>query len=202
MYLVVVYKVEWEDKDLNTYLYFYDCGHKLCSSSNKQDVYYNRVLCENDECPHISNIIGDNLILTKSDNSWIYNYISDEIVNNTYINYRHIGNNLFIVTDNTDSQGIIDLSGKEIVSPKYEYLDDYKDGFISYRNNNLYGIDTIDDRYQVPNKYEDIVLINDKIFAGRKQNLYHLYSYNKYYKLIKFLLLFLLLQLQSFLLLN
>ena len=178
LYLVIIYKVEWEDKDLNTYLYFYDCGHKLCSSSNTQDDYYSKVLCEDDNCPHISNIIGNNLILTKGNNSWIYNYMSDQIVNNTYINYRYIGNDMFIVTDNTNTQGIIDISGKEIVSPKYEHLDNYKDGFISYEENGLFGIDTIDEKYQVPNNYEDIVLINDKIFAGRKENLYHLYSYN------------------------
>jgi hypothetical protein len=178
LYLVVVYKVEWEDKDLNTYLYFYDCGHKLCSSSNVQEDYYNKVLCEEDICPHISNIIGNNLILTKQNNSWIYNYITDKIVNNTYKNYRYIDNDMFIVTDINDNEGIIDLSGKEIITPKYEYLDDYKSGFISYKKDGLFGIDTIDEKYKISNNYEDIVLINDKIFAGRKENRYHLYSYN------------------------
>lgn len=178
LYLVIVYKVEWEDKDLNTYLYFYDCSHKLCSSSKKQDDYYNKILCEDDVCPHITDIIGNNLILTSENTSWIYNYISDEIINNSYINYRYIGHDLFVVTDNTNNQGVIELSGKEIVPLKYEYIENYYDGFISYKKDNLFGIDTLDDKYRVPNDYEDIVLINNKIFAGRKENVYHLYSYN------------------------
>ena len=180
LYLVIVYKVEWEDKDLNTYLYFYDCSHELCSSSNKQDDYYNKVLCENDNCPHITDIIGNNLILTKDNTSWVYNYMSDEIVNNSYQNYRYIGNDLFVVTDDTNNQGVIDLLGSEIVPLKYEYIDNYNNGFISYKKDNLFGIDTLDDKYLVPNNYEDIVLINDKIFAGRKENIYHLYSYNDF----------------------
>lgn len=178
LYLVVIYKVEWEDKDLNTYLYFYDCGHKLCSSSNAQDNYYNKVICEEDSCPYISDVIGNNVILTKENSSWIYNYLTDQIVHNTYLNYKYIGNEMFVVTDDANNQGIIDLSGRVIVPVGYEYLDNYKDGFISYKKNGLYGIDTIDKRYEVPNNYEAVVLINDKIFAGKKENIYHLYSYN------------------------
>ena len=26
LYLVIIYKVKWEDKDLNRYLYFYNCN--------------------------------------------------------------------------------------------------------------------------------------------------------------------------------
>ena len=30
--LVIDYKVRWESKDLNTYLYFYNCNNNLCAS--------------------------------------------------------------------------------------------------------------------------------------------------------------------------
>ena len=72
LYLVVLYKVEWEDKDLNTYLYFYDCDNNLCTSSTKQDKYYSRFLCENNSCPYVTNIIKNNLILEKEGKSLIY----------------------------------------------------------------------------------------------------------------------------------
>ena len=88
LYLVIIYKVQWEYKDLNTYLYLYDCGHKLCTSTTVQEDYYNKILCEDDICPYIENIIGSNLILKKNDSSWIYNYISGDIVSNNYTDYR------------------------------------------------------------------------------------------------------------------
>ncbi|MBQ2873155.1 MAG: WG repeat-containing protein [Bacilli bacterium] len=178
LYLVVIYKVEWEDKDLNTYLYFYNCNHELCSSTTKQDDYYSKIVCENNVCPYIESVIGNNLILRKENNSWIYNYITDKIINNSYIDYRYIGHDMFVVTNDTNNQGVINLSGEILVSPKYDYIDDYNNGIISYKKDNLFGIDTVDNIYQVSNDYEDIVLINDKIFAGRKDNIYHLYSYN------------------------
>lgn len=178
LYLVIIYKVEWEGKDLNTYLYFYDCNHNLCSSTIKQDDYYGKLMCKDNECPYISSIIGNNLILKKGDSSFIYNYINDNVINDIYVDYKYIGNDLFIVTDNTNSQGVINLTGEIVISPQYDYIDNYNDGYVSYKKDGLYGIDNVDSMLQVANIYEDVVLINDKIFAGRKENVYHLYSYN------------------------
>lgn len=178
LYLVVLYKVEWEDKDLNMYLYLYDCDHNLCTSTTEPDDYYSRVLCEEDNCPYITNMLGNNLILSNGTTSWIYNYISDEIINHDYVNYRYIGHDMYIVTDDTGNQGVIDLTGNILVDPGYAYIDDYRNGFISYMKDNLYGIDTVDNQYTVDAKYEDIVLINNKIFAGMKDNIYRLYSFN------------------------
>ena len=178
LYLVVAYKVEWEHKDLNMYLYIYDCNHDLCSSTIVQDNYYNKMLCENDSCPYITNIINNNLILNNGTKSWIYNYIDGNIVNDKYVNYKYIGNENFIVTDDTGNQGVIDLNGNILVQTKYSYIDNYINGFVSYKKNNLYGIDSLDETYKVDANYEDIVLINEKIFAGMKDNIYHLYSFN------------------------
>ena len=178
LYLVVIYKVEWEHKDLNTYLYLYDCNRELCTSTNVQDDYYSKILCEDDICPYIYDINGDDLILKRENKVWIYNYIDDEIIDDKYKDYRYIGNDMYVVLDNADNYGVIDGLGNILVELKYDYIDDYKDGFISYVKNNLYGIVSTDDVYNIDHNYEDVVLINDKIFAGMKENVYYLYSYN------------------------
>lgn len=178
LYLVILYKVEWESKDLNTYLYFYDCNRELCTTTTKPKDYYSKVLCEEEMCPYITNIINNNLILENNNENWIYNYIDGEIINNNYKDYRYIGNDTFIVTDSSNNQGVIDISGNILVEIKYKYIDNYKNGFISYKINNMYGIDTIDELYNVDVNFEHIVLINDQIFAGMKDNVYKIYSYN------------------------
>lgn len=177
LYLVILYKVEWENKDLNTYLYVYDCNHNLCTSTTIQKDYYSKILCKDKLCPYIDSIIGNNLILKRENTSWIYNYISDEIINDTYNYYRYIGDNMYVVSNDFDKYGIIDGEGNIVVDLKYNYIDDYMDGIISYIKNNAYGIISLDGKYKIDSIYEDVVLINDKIFAGRKDNIYQLHSY-------------------------
>ena len=75
LYLVVTYKVKWEHKDLNTYMYIYSCDDLVCSSTTKQNKYYSKILCENNTCPYITKILDNNkLILNKDNKSWIYDY--------------------------------------------------------------------------------------------------------------------------------
>lgn len=178
LYLVVLYKVEWEYKDLNTYLYLYDCSYELCSSTINQDKYYNRILCEDGVCPYIDEIIDNNLILRNNNVSWIYNYVTGEIVNNRYIDYRYIGNDMYVVGDRDNKYGVISNDGTILVDVKYPYIDDYNNNYISYMENGLYGIlNNDDDTYIVSADYKDIVLLNNNIFAGLKDNVYQLYSY-------------------------
>ena len=178
LYLIVVYKVKWEHKDLNTYLYIYSCGENICTSSNNSMDYYNKILCEEHKCPYITDIVDNNLVLKKDDKSWIYNYVSGEVVDNNYKGYRYLYNDLFVVYDNENKYGIIDKEGNIIVDSKYGYIDDYKNDYISYKENELYGIVNEKLDYKLTPFYEDIVLINDKIFAGRIDNVYQLHSYN------------------------
>lgn len=178
LYLVVTYKVKWEYKDLNTYLYVYDCGHELCTSTTKQDDYYSKILCEDDICPYIVNIAKSNLTLKNSNNTWIYNYINGEIVSNKYNYYKYIGNDMYVVGDNTESYGIMDYNGEIIVDLKYNYIDDYKNGYISYIKDGFYGITNIDNTIDIKPAYEDVVLINDKIFAAKSDNIYRMYPYS------------------------
>ena len=182
LYLVILYKVEWEYKDLNSYLYLYDCGNDLCTSTIPQNNYYSKILCDDDVCPYIVDIIGDNLILKNNNKSWLYNYNDNKIVNDKYFDYRYIGNDMYVVADQLSDQsimnGVINKNGEVLVPFKYDYIDNYKNDFISYVKNNLYGIVSNDGLIDTQPIYEDVVLINDKIFAGMKDNIYHLYSYN------------------------
>lgn len=178
LYLVIIYKVQWENKDLNTYLYLYDCSHNLCSSTTVQDDYYNKLLCEDGRCPYISDIIGNNLILRRDNTSWLYNYINGDIISDNYLDYRYIGHDMYVVSDESNYYGVIDGNGNEIVKLEYKYIDSYNNGFISYVDGNLYGIVSTDGKYKIKPIYNDVVLINEKIFAGMKENIYHLYSYD------------------------
>ena len=179
LYLVILYKVKWEHKDLNTYLYFYDCGRELCSSNNAISDYYSKVLCEKDQCPYIDNIIDDILILKTMDNkSWLYNYVDGVEVNTKYNSYRYIGKDMYVVSDALKKYGVIDSKGTVLVELKYNYIDEYKNGIISYIDNNLYGIVSVDGKLNIDSVYEDVVLINDKIFAGKIDNVYQMHSYN------------------------
>ena len=178
LYLVILYKVKWEYKDLNTYLYFYDCNNLLCTTTNEMDNYYSKILCEEDVCPYIDTIIGNNTVLRENNSSWIYNYIDGNIINNDYVNYNYIGNNNYIVTDYNNNQGVIDIDGNILVTPKYKNINNYNKGYISFIENNLYGIDSVDETCKIEPIYEDVVLINDSMFAAKADNIYQLYSYN------------------------
>ena len=43
--LVVNYKVKWENKDFNTYLYFFNCSNQVCTSLTPTEIYYNKIKC-------------------------------------------------------------------------------------------------------------------------------------------------------------
>lgn len=178
LYLVILYKVEWENKDLNTYLYFYDCGHQVCTSTSREVNYYSKIVCPDDICPYIDRIIDDNIILKRDNKKWIYNYIDGNIINDKYNDYRYIKDNMYVVSNDNENYGIIDDSGKVLVDLKYNYIDDYNSEFISYIKDNMYGIANASGEVIVKPTYEDIVLINDKLFAGKIDNVYQMISYS------------------------
>jgi hypothetical protein len=177
LYLVVIYKVKWEHKDLNTYLYLYDCGNELCSSTTRMSDYYSKVLCEDDICPYVERIVGNTLILKREDKSWLYDYINAKVINDDYINYKYINNNQYVVSNTDNLYGVINGDGEVIVPLKYNHIIDYKNNIISYKSDNKCGIIRIDNG-EIEAKYDDIILINDKIFAGKMNNIYQLYSYD------------------------
>ena len=125
LYLVILYKVKWEDRDFNTYLYFYNCNNNICSSITKPKQYYNKIVCENHQCPYISSFSDNILILTNNNKSWLYDYKSGSIYNDNYIDYKLFKDKFFIVTDQNLKQGIIDKEGKVVVQIKYDKIIDF-----------------------------------------------------------------------------
>lgn len=178
LYLIIIYKVKWEDKDLNTYLYFYKCSNQLCTTTNKRSNYYNKILCEDNVCPYITEINNNNLILNTDNKAWIYNYVNNEIINDKYYSYKYIDNDMYVVSDENDNYGIIDIDGNILEDVIYNYIDDYKSGYISYVEEGLYGIINTEKSYDLEPVYEDVVLINDMIFASKLDNIYQLHTYD------------------------
>ena len=177
LYLIVLYKVKWEHKDLNTYLYLYNCGDELCSSTTSIDNYYNKVLCEDDICPYIDTIIDNTLILKRDNKSWLYNYVTGKVINDNYVYYRYIDDNKYVVSNVDNLYGVINGEGEVLVPLKYDYIDDYKNNILYYKKGNKYGVVRLD-KDEIEAKYDDVVLINDKIFAAKIDNVYQMYSYD------------------------
>ena len=141
LYLVVLYKVTWETRDFNTYLYFYDCNGVVCNSTTKpKDIKYNKIICDGD-CPYVSTFIDNIVVLTKDDVSWLYDYKTGEIYNNKYIKYELIENGNFIVTDTNSKQGIMNRAGELITLVNYSEIVDYNYGLVVYKEDGKYGID-------------------------------------------------------------
>lgn len=179
LYLVVLYKVKWENKDLNTYLYFYDCGYELCTSSlSSTDEYYSKVACENDICPYITEIIDTKVILDNGEKMYIYDYTNGKIINDEYVTYKYLGNDFFAVTNEQNKQGIISNDGVVVVDFKYDKINDYLDNFVSYEENGLYGIFNEEKSIDIVAQYEDVVLINDILFAYKSNNYYYVKYFN------------------------
>ena len=127
VYLVVLYKVKWEDLDLNRYLYFYNCSNSLCTSETKIDNNYGYIQCENDICPYITEVKDNLVILTDEDKnySYVYDYIDNKTINNTYINYHFTNDNYLIATNKDNLQGIIDYNDEIIFDFKYDNIINY-----------------------------------------------------------------------------
>jgi len=179
LYLVVLYKVKWEDLDLNKYLYFYNCNHELCTSENQVDTYYSYIKCEDNKCPFITEK-KDNLVILKSENkSYVYDYKNNKIINDDFISYNFTNNNNLIVTNNNNLQGIINYEGKIIIEIKYHKIINYNNGYITYEENNNIGISNEDNSIDITPKYDDVILIDKYKYAYKDDNNgYYIAEYN------------------------
>lgn len=178
LYLVITYKVKWENKDLNKYLYFYNCTNELCTSDIEPEDYYNRLVCKDRICPYIIEKNGNDLILNDNNNIYIYNYIEDKVINNEYKNYSFMNNNYVLVSNELDKKGIIKLDGTIIQDLTFDDIIDYQNDYIIYKNNNYYGIKNINTGINIENQYNDVKYINNNYFAAKKDNIYHIYDYS------------------------
>ena len=177
LYLVVEYKVKWENRDLSDYLYFYNCSGNLCTSSEKVDTYYSKVKCTKDKCPYIKEKENNLLVLHDNNKEYIYDYQNDTIINNTYMSYSFV-NNGYIVMDNSGKYGIIDRAGETITELKYNQIVDYKNGYIVYTENGKKGIINEEKNIDIKPTYNNIILINDRLYAYKEENKYYIATYD------------------------
>jgi len=178
LYLVVLYKVKWEDLDLSKYLYFYNCTHELCTSETPVDNYYSYLLCENNVCPYITAKKDNIVILKNEDKSYVYDYIDNKIINDSYNSYNFTSDDYLIATDSNNLQGIIDYEGKTIIDFKYQKITSYNSGYITYKENNKIGITNQDSKINITPKYDDVVLIDNYKFAYVDENSYYIAEYS------------------------
>lgn len=180
LYLVVIYKVKWQDKDLSTYLYFYKCSENLCSTTNPVNEYYSFIKCENDICPYIKEKNDDILVLKSNDKEYIYNFRNGAIINDKYDNYLLVDDGKYFVAKYNGKMGVIDVDGEIVVPFEYEEILDYKDGMIIYANGNKEGITSVnsDNKVNVEAIYDNIILINDKYYAYKADDGYIINNYS------------------------
>ena len=177
LYLVVIYKVKWEDRDLNQYLYFYQCDGNLCTATINPGTYYNRVVCNDKICPYIKYANKNLVILKDTQKEYIYNYITDTIVNNDYISYKLTSDDNYIVNDGK-KYGVIDSEGTILIDLSNQKIIDYKNGFIIYEENKKYGIINESKKININPVYEDVVLINENMYGYLEDGNYYIASYD------------------------
>lgn len=179
LYLVIMYKVKWEDKDLHRYLYFYNCSDSLCTSDVAQDKYYSRILCEDDACPYVSSVNDNLVILNKKDKSWIYDYANEKILNDKYNLYEYLKDNYYIVKDNSNNVGLIN-NNDEIIIPldKYGKIIDFKNDYLLYFKDGEYYVKNIADNNELIASENELILINNKLYGYVEDNYYYIASYD------------------------
>ncbi len=177
LYLVVIYKVKWEDLDLNKYLYFYECSNELCTSESAVDKYYSSIKCDDNICPYITEKKDNYVILKKDDTSYVYDYQNGKIINNTYTNYQFTNNDYLIATNKENQEGIIDYQGKIIFDFKYKEIVSYNYDYITYKENKKIGITDIDNYIDIKPTYDNVCLIDENKYAYLDNDGYYIAKY-------------------------
>ena len=177
LYLVVTYKVKWEDKDLNTYLYFYNCSNSLCTSTEKQNNYYGSIICENEKCPYIVEKNNDYLILNNNNKQILYDYKKDKIINDSYDTYKLTSDENYIVSKN-NKYAVINDKNEVLVDFTDKTITDYKYEYISYRKNGKYGIINEKSSVDISPVYEEVILIDSRLYSYLEEEKYYISSYD------------------------
>lgn len=175
--LVIIYKVRWQTRDFNTYLYFYSCNDVVCTSTTKpKDIKYSKMVCEDNKCPYISSFLDNIVVLNDDEYSWLYDYKSGEVYHNEYVKYEPTNDGFFKITDNDLMQGIMNKEGKLLTQNKYNEIVDYSYGLIVYKNDNKMGIDYVSGESVITAKYDDVILVNNMMYAVLNNNKYQVYN--------------------------
>ena len=175
--LVIEYKVKWEDKDLNTYLYFYNCSGQLCTTNEKVTDYYSKVKCNNKTCPYIKEKQDNLVILATDTKEYVFDYQNDKIINEYYNKYA-FANDYLIVKTEENKYGIIDVSGTVLVTPEYNKIVDYKDGYLAYSENGKIGIVNASENVNIAPAYEDVKFINSSKYVYLEEGRYYIAAYD------------------------
>lgn len=181
--LVINYKVEWETKDLNRYIYFYDCSQSICTSDIEQTNYYGKIICENDVCPYIVEQNNEKLIINNNNNILLYDYKKNKIINDAYSDYYFINNELIAVKNEQNKYGLIDFEGNIVSNLNYNRITDYKNGYLIYQEHEKYNLKNIITNQEIINGYDEIKFVNEKYLIIKQEQSYMLYNYNEKKKL-------------------
>jgi len=174
--LIIEYKVKWENKDLNTYLYFYNCSGSLCNTTNRITDYYSKVKCDKKICPYIKEKKDNLLILADDEKEYVFDYITDKIVSDNYVKYTFINDQL-IVKNDENKYGIINLNNEVLVNLEYNKIVDYKNGYLAYAENGKVGIVNSEKNIDIKPNYESVIIINDEKYVYLEDNKYYIASY-------------------------
>ncbi len=178
--LVVQYKVEWEHKDLNRYLYFYKCNNtEVCTTDIKQNEYYGRVLCKNKVCPYIVEYKGNYAVLNDGNERYIYDYKKEVIFDDSYDDYYFLDDKFIGIMNSENKYGLMNYDNKLVVEPKFNKIVKFQDGYVIYINNNKYGIQNVIVNQDITYGYDEISFINEKYAIVNKNNNYMIYNYNE-----------------------
>ena len=177
LYLVILYKVKWENKDLNRYLYIYDCNDSICTTDNKVTPYIASILCENDVCPYIKEKRENILMIYGKTKEYIFDLKSNQIISDSYNNYAFSQNDDIYIASKNNLYGVIDKGGNILVDFTYDKIIDYKDGFVLYEKNGKYGIDNPSTGIKIAADYDKLILISGSLYGYFKDNEYFIASY-------------------------
>ena len=179
LYLVIIYKVKWENKDLNKYLYFYNCSGQICTSDISQNNFYSKIVCEDNKCPYIENINDDLLILSNENKTYLYNYLTGKIISDKYLEYKSLNNNYYIVRNNDNQEGIIDQEANIVIDFQDNVIADYNGYYLTYINsNNKYQIKNINTGEIFNKEYDEVILLNDKLYGYVENGIYYIAAYD------------------------
>lgn len=145
------YKINYQYLTKN-YLYFYNCEGSVCTSRVKDGIgksdLFSTYICGYEECPVIKKVLDDSYVILEKDNQKIlYNFKNEQVVSDSYEDYKVLNEKYIIVSQN-GYEGLIDNNDNILISTSYQQLGYYQDGIlfgynlqnIIVKKNDLYGI--------------------------------------------------------------
>lgn len=177
--LVINYKVEWETKDLNRYLYFYNCSKTVCTSDIEQKDYYGKIKCEKNICPYIVEQNKNTLIINKNNKKILYDYLQNKIINDKYEDYYFINDELIAVKNDQNKYGIINITGSILSDLNHNKIIDYKNGYLIYEDKGKYGLTNIITSQELVKEYDEITFVDEKHVIVKQNQKYMIYNYNE-----------------------